>query len=123
MYVTVLKKFKTALKAGPAEYRHREHFLKRQHAFVDNLVNLVKAVARESGNRLKKIEKLQNLLASEPKEDTKDSFIRFEPLQHPVDPDVKICGVIPKQATLFKSSLMPARLTFITDQVKDFRFC
>ena len=44
------------------------------------------------------------------------NFVRFDALQLPLDPDVKICGVIPKQATLFKSSLMPARLTFITDK-------
>ena len=120
MYLSVLKKFKNALKSGPNEYRARENFLKRQHAFVENLVNLVKAVARESGNRMKKIEKLQHLLASEPKDDHKDSFVKFEALQLPLDPDVKICGVIPKQATLFKSSLMPARLTFITDQGQDY---
>ena len=46
------------------------------------------------------------------------NFVRFPALQLPLDPDVKICGVIPKQATLFKSSLMPARLTFITDKGK-----
>ena len=46
------------------------------------------------------------------------NFVRFDALQLPLDPDVKICGVIPKQATLFKSSLMPARLTFITDKGK-----
>ena len=48
------------------------------------------------------------------------NFVRFPALQLPLDPDVKICGVIPKQATLFKSSLMPARLTFITDKGKKY---
>ena len=48
------------------------------------------------------------------------NFVRFDALQLPLDPDVKICGVIPKQATLFKSSLMPARLTFITDKGKKY---
>ena len=119
MYLSVLKKFKSALKSGPNEYRQREHFLKRQHAFVENLVNLVKAVARESGNRMKKIEKLHGLLGQKD-DDHKESFVKFEALQLPLDPDVKVCGVIPKQATLFKSSLMPARLTFITDQGQDY---
>ena len=44
------------------------------------------------------------------------NFVQFDALQLPLDPDVKICGVIPSQAILFKSSLMPSRLTFITDQ-------
>ena len=100
------------------EYRDRAHFLKRQHHFVQSLVNLVKAVHRESGNRSKKIEKLQSLLASEKHESNEMNFVQFDALQLPLDPDVKICGVIPSQAILFKSSLMPSRLTFITDQGK-----
>ena len=51
MYESVLKRFKSALKAGPQDYRDRATFLKRQHTFVQNLVGLVKAVARENGNR------------------------------------------------------------------------
>jgi len=49
-----LKRFKSALKSGPQEYRDRATFLKRQHHFVQSLVGLVKAVARENGNRSKK---------------------------------------------------------------------
>ena len=51
MYESVLKRFKSTLKAGPQDYRDRATFLKRQHTFVQNLVGLVKAVARENGNR------------------------------------------------------------------------
>ena len=51
MYQSVLKRFKSALKAGPQDYRDRATFLKRQHHFVQSLVSLVKAVARENGNR------------------------------------------------------------------------
>ena len=45
----------------------------------------------------------------------KYNFVRFDPLKLPLDPDVTVCGVIPSEATLFKSSLMPARITFVTD--------
>ncbi len=129
MYLSVLKRFKSALKSGPAEHRERAHFLKRQHHFVESLVHLVRAVARESGNRLKKIEKLQSLLAESAsdndhhhgdKEAKSQNFVKFEPLQLPLDPGVKICGVLPKTATLFKSSLMPARMTFVTDQNQEY---
>ena len=51
MFDLVLKKFKLTLKKGPAEFRARLQFLERQQVFVDKLVQLVKAVARESGNR------------------------------------------------------------------------
>ena len=51
MYQSVLKRFKSSLKAGPQDYRDRATFLKRQHHFVQSLVSLVKAVARENGNR------------------------------------------------------------------------
>ena len=51
MFDLVLKKFKLTLKKGPSEFRARFQFLERQQVFVDKLVQLVKAVARESGNR------------------------------------------------------------------------
>ncbi len=123
MYLTVLRRFKTALRSGPPEWKDRSAFLERQHLFVDQLVNVVKTVARESGNRKKKIERLQTLL-SESNEASEDkdrfNFVRFKALQLPLDPDVKICGVVPSQTSLFKSSLMPARLTFITDKAESY---
>ena len=42
------------------------------------------------------------------------------PLKHPLDPNVIVKGIIPEKATLFKSSLMPARLTFIRDDVDEY---
>ena len=86
---------------------------------------MVKKVKAEPGNRSKKIEKLQLLLGNESSgsgggtsgaSEHEMNFVKFDALQLPLDPDVKICGVIPSQAILFKSSLMPSRLTFITDQ-------
>ena len=83
---------------------------------------MVKKVKAEPGNRSKKIEKLQILLGNESSgsgtgaNENEMNFVKFDALQLPLDPDVKICGVIPSQAILFKSSLMPSRLTFITDQ-------
>ena len=32
-----------------------------------------------------------------------------------MDPSVKIVGVVADQSTLFKSSLMPAKITFLTE--------
>jgi len=47
---------------------------------------------------------------------SKFNFMNFEPsLKHPLDPDVAVKGIIPSKATLFKSSLNPARLTFVRE--------
>lgn len=79
---------------------------------MDQLVALVKTVARESSNRMKRIEKLQTLLADP--EAFKFNFANFEPLALPLDPEVIVTGIIPERASLFKSALEPSRLTFKT---------
>ena len=92
--------------------------LQRQHAFIDSLVQLVRTVSRESGNRKKKTERLQALLG-EP-EQFGWNFASFPALPLPLDPAVEICGILASKATLFKSSLMPARLTFVTSDNEEY---
>ena len=75
---------------------------------------------KESGNRTAKINKLQVLLDSETTDSAKINFKKFEALQLPLDPNVKICGVIPEEARLFKSALMPSKLTWINDQGQNY---
>jgi len=53
MYV-VMVYLQTLLK-GNADWQKRRNFLSRQQTFIDKLVRLVKTVARESGNRKKKV--------------------------------------------------------------------
>lgn len=114
MYIKVMKMFLETLQSGCLEWQKRQQFLQRQLTFIDKLVKLVKTVARESGNRKKKIERLQSLLADP--EAFKINFASFEPLPFPLDPSVHIKGIIPEKAALFKSALMPSRLTFITTE-------
>ncbi|KDR23478.1 phosphatidylinositol 3-kinase catalytic subunit type 3 [Zootermopsis nevadensis] len=114
MYLTVMKTFSQILLKGNSEWQRRRNFLSRQQTFIDKLVRLVKTVARESGNRKKKTEQLQALLADS--EAFKINFASFEPLPFPLDPDVHITGIIPEKATLFKSALMPSKLTFLTTE-------
>ena len=61
---------------------------------------------------LNQIERFQQLL-SDP-EAHKFNFASFESLPLPLDPEIKIKGILPRSATLFKSALMPLRLTFMT---------
>ncbi|KMQ95992.1 phosphatidylinositol 3-kinase catalytic subunit type 3 [Lasius niger] len=81
--------------------------------FIDQLVSLVKAVARESGNRKKKTDRLRALL-TDPDPAFKINFSNFEPIPFPLDPEICIKGIIPEKASLFKSALMPSKLTFLT---------
>lgn len=60
MYV-VMVSFQTLLK-GNADWQKRRNFLSRQQTFIDKLVRLVKTVARESGNRKKKVCWLPNIV-------------------------------------------------------------
>ena len=97
---------------GKPEWQKRREVLSRQQKFILKLVEVVKTVAKENANRQKKIEKLQALLSDDASH--KSTFAKFDPLPFPVDPEINITGIVAKEATLFKSSQMPCRLTFLT---------
>ncbi|XP_076053263.1 phosphatidylinositol 3-kinase 59F isoform X2 [Oratosquilla oratoria] len=109
MYIWVMGRFMGALQRGNKEAKMARAVLIRQRDFLDKLVILVKSVARDSGNRMKKTEKLRSLLA-----ESENNFTNFEPLPLPLDPEVVVRGIISSRATLFKSALEPCRLTFNT---------
>ncbi|XP_012061369.1 PREDICTED: phosphatidylinositol 3-kinase catalytic subunit type 3 [Atta cephalotes] len=113
MYVTVMKMFSMMLAQGNTIWQKRRAFLLRQKVFIDQLVFLVKAVARESGNRKKKTDRLRTLL-TDPDPAFKINFSNFEPIPFPLDPEICIKGIMPEKASLFKSALMPSKLTFLT---------
>lgn len=112
MYLTVMKTFSQTLAKGNTDMQKRRDILARQQKFIDKLVKLVRTVSRESGNRKKKTEKLQQLLADP--DIFKFNFANFDSLPLPLDPDVHIKGIIPEKASLFKSALMPSKLHFVT---------
>ncbi|XP_034240868.1 phosphatidylinositol 3-kinase catalytic subunit type 3 [Thrips palmi] len=112
MYCTVKKTFLQTLQRGNKDCQQRRIILARQQIFITELVKLVKMVARESGNRTKKIERLQSLFVDS--ETFMINFANIEPLPFPLNPDIYIKGIVAESATLFKSALMPSRLTFLT---------
>ncbi|XP_060571535.1 phosphatidylinositol 3-kinase catalytic subunit type 3-like [Ruditapes philippinarum] len=118
MYYSVFRRFSDVLVKGGQDCRHRRAMLIRQQTFMDKLVNLVRMVMRESGNRKKKIEKLQALLQDS--EVCKINFSDFEALPLPLDPDIKVNAISPESASLFKSNLMPCRLAFHTTDDKSY---
>ncbi|XP_072461367.1 phosphatidylinositol 3-kinase catalytic subunit type 3 isoform X3 [Notamacropus eugenii] len=111
MYLNVMRRFSQALLKGDKSVRVMRSLLAAQQTFVDRLVCVMKAVQRESGNRKKKNERLQALLGDNEKMNLSD--VELIPL--PLEPQVKIKGIIPETATLFKSALMPAQLFFKTE--------
>uniref|UniRef100_A0A8C5LV57 Phosphatidylinositol 3-kinase catalytic subunit type 3 n=1 Tax=Leptobrachium leishanense TaxID=445787 RepID=A0A8C5LV57_9ANUR len=111
MYLNVMRRFSQALLKGDKSVRVMRSLLATQQTFVDRLVQLMKAVQRESGNRKKKNERLQALLG----DNERINLSEIEPIPLPLEPQVKIRGIIPEKATLFKSALMPAKLYFKTE--------
>lgn len=106
MYDKVLKMFKQTLMSS-AELKQIKANLDKQQVFIEELVKLVKCVAKESGNRKKKCEKFQQLLGDS---DTfRINFSSFEAIPLPLDPDIFIKGIIPMKVSLFKSALMPSK--------------
>lgn len=112
MYRTVLQLYLRQLSTGTPELRIIHRSLKEQQKFIDSLVKLIKIVAKEPGNRKKKTEKFQMLLSDT--DALKINFTKFEPLSFPLDPSVRIRGIEAEKVTLFKSALMPSKLTFLT---------
>ncbi|GAB1301516.1 Phosphatidylinositol 3-kinase catalytic subunit type 3 [Apodemus speciosus] len=100
MYLNVMRRFSQALLKGDKSVRVMRSLLAAQQTFVDRLVHLMKAVQRESGNRKKKNERLQALLGDNEKMNLSD--VELIPL--PLEPQVKIRGIVPETATLFKTT-------------------
>uniref|UniRef100_A0A673Z1T1 Phosphatidylinositol 3-kinase catalytic subunit type 3 n=1 Tax=Salmo trutta TaxID=8032 RepID=A0A673Z1T1_SALTR len=114
MYLNVIGRFSQALLKGDKSVRVMRSLLASQQTFVDRLVQLMKAVQRESGNRKKKTERLQALLA----DNEKVNLCEIDPIPLPLEPSVRISGIVPDTATLFKSALMPAKLIFKAEEGK-----
>jgi phosphatidylinositol 3-kinase len=112
MYKTVLNIFDRTLATGSTDLKIIHANLTKQRCLIENLVKLVKMVTKESGNRKKKSEKFQQLLTES--DEFKINFTSFEPRPLPMDPEIFIKGIIPSKVLLFKSAMMPSKLTFIT---------
>lgn len=81
-------------------------------------MKLVKIVGKDPGNRKKKIEKFKQLLRDA--DEFKVNFSNFEAIPFPLSPDIYITKIVADKTTLFKSALMPAKLTFITEASKEY---
>ncbi|CDR44756.1 CYFA0S15e02454g1_1 [Cyberlindnera fabianii] len=80
--------------------------LQREIELVGVLVQLCTKIKAMRDTTPKKIEALRNLLESKLKS--------FPSTRLPLDPDVEVCGTIPSESFVFKSSLSPLKITFKT---------
>lgn len=89
-----------------------------QEKLLDRIVYIMAAVAKEASHRLEKIKKLQSLLREN--DGNSMCLLNFDPIPLPLDPDIVVKGIVPESATIFKSALMPCRLTFKTVDNKEY---
>ncbi|KAF2721707.1 phosphatidylinositol 3-kinase [Polychaeton citri CBS 116435] len=93
------------------EGQARRKVLLRQGELVTVLNKLCHNAQRSKGDRTKKIENLKKALA-----DPKTEMLSFHPpIPLPLDPDVRVSGVVPEDCNIFKSSLLPLNIVFKTD--------
>ncbi|KAN0063522.1 Phosphatidylinositol (PI) 3-kinase [Thecaphora frezii] len=87
----------------------RKEVLRRQGELIATLSQRAKELRSSRDPRPKKIDKLRALIA-----DPKNGLSRFDPpLPLPLDAEVLVSGIVPEHSTIFKSSLLPLRLSFI----------
>eukprot|EP00051_Salpingoeca_urceolata_P025048 m.444882 g.444882 ORF g.444882 m.444882 type:complete len:547 (+) comp20300_c6_seq2:1212-2852(+) len=105
-YIRIWNDFVKSLEAQSLQARRA--MLSRQRDFLAGLRNLAKDLKAMKIDRKKKVDKLRQILAES------EEFVQFDPLPLPVDPDVKVVGIVPEKAHIFKSALTPLGLTFRT---------
>ncbi|KAL7750778.1 Phosphatidylinositol (PI) 3-kinase [Sorochytrium milnesiophthora] len=101
MYENVMRKFQDAVNEA-----EREVFA-RQDELVEKLATISKELQVSKDARLKKVERLQSIIA-----DPKNGLAAFAPLPLPLDSRILVTGIVAEKASIFKSNLMPLRLTF-----------
>nr|POF17127.1 phosphatidylinositol 3-kinase vps34 [Quercus suber] len=101
-----------------SEGRERRKVLLRQAEFITVLSKMSKDIRDSRLDRPRKISQLKKMLA-----DPKNDMLTFDPpLPLPLDPTKKITGVISDDCNVFKSSLSPLSINFMTDTGEKYPF-
>jgi phosphatidylinositol 3-kinase len=91
---------------NPMGLERREN-LKRQGHLVEKLTSICADLRSSKDSRPKKIEWLQSYIA-----DPRNGICSFPPLTLPLDPAITVNGIIAEDSSIFKSQLLPLRITF-----------
>ncbi|KFH46181.1 Phosphatidylinositol 3-kinase catalytic subunit type-like protein [Hapsidospora chrysogenum ATCC 11550] len=109
VYRKVAYEFVLDLEKQPGGSQSRKMLL-RQAETVAVLSKIASEVKATSESIAKKAERVKHFIA-----DPKNELTTFDPpLAMPLDPSVKVTGIVPDQVTVFKSSLNPIKFTFKT---------
>jgi phosphatidylinositol 3-kinase len=109
VYRKVAYEFVLDLEKQPGGSQSRKMLL-RQAETVAVLSKIASEVKATSESIAKKVERVKHFIA-----DPKNELTTFDPpLAMPLDPSVKVTGIVPDQVTVFKSSLNPIKFTFKT---------
>ncbi|KAK2592277.1 Phosphatidylinositol (PI) 3-kinase [Conoideocrella luteorostrata] len=109
IYRKVAYDFMMELVKTPTGIEDRKSLL-RQGELVAILSKIASEIKSSGESIAKKVDRLKNFLA-----DPKNELLTFDPpLAMPLDPSVKITGVVPDQVAVFKSSLNPIKCAFKT---------
>ncbi|KAJ2079831.1 Phosphatidylinositol (PI) 3-kinase [Coemansia sp. RSA 988] len=81
----------------------------RQGKLVSDLARIAHEIHAMKEPRPRKVEWLREYLG-----DPKNELVSFEPLSLPLSPDVEVVGIRAERASIFKSTMMPLFLHFVT---------
>eukprot|EP01134_Creolimax_fragrantissima_P003351 CFRG3351T1 len=109
MYQSVRTAFITELEKVPGKISMTEQ-IQRQEDLVSKIQTIGQEMIKGKDSRPKKIERLRQILG------VHDGLDDFPSMPLPLDPDIMVCGIRPEKAYMFKSALMPLRLTFKTEK-------
>jgi phosphatidylinositol 3-kinase len=109
IYRKVAYEFMTEIVKEPNGTENRKTLL-RQAELIAILSKLAGEVKTSNESMSKKTDRVKHFLA-----DPKNELVLIDPpLALPLDPAIKVTGIIPDQVTVFKSSLNPIKCTFKT---------
>lgn len=83
--------------------------VKLQVKFMNKLLELAKLVKQSKEPRNRRIDLLRAYVT-----DPRHELVKFAPTVLPLDPSVVVVGLVPEECTVFKSSMMPLKITLKT---------
>ncbi|KAK3191100.1 Phosphatidylinositol (PI) 3-kinase [Lecanicillium sp. MT-2017a] len=109
IYRKVAYDFMVHLAKQPAGNEERKTLL-RQAELIAILSRIAEEVKLSSDTMSRRLDRVKAFIA-----DPKNELLTFDPpLSLPLDPSIKITGVVPDQTAVFKSSLSPIKCAFMT---------
>ena len=105
-FSTTRNEFLKLLELGSKVQNSWNIIFQKQDKFLKVLKYNVDSVMDKKDDWFEKETKLKNLLSQ---------IEHFEPFPHPLHPEVVVKGIVPTKISLFKSSLLPIKMTFVTE--------